>query len=679
MDAARALLMATSPFLFHHSSPHQLYHRSTVVAANSPSIVPQPKREPSKFRYQDVFPSSLPLHRKNPHVIHRQIRKLASENKLRQALIILDYLYHRGIPVNPTTFSSLLTACARAKSLKFGRQIHAHIRTNNLGSNEFIVSKLVQMYSACNSPEDARKVLDGSGEKAGVYGWNGMLRGNVVGGKRWNDEVLKVFDEMRDLGIDLNSYTYSCMIKSVAGSPNFRMASKLHALLIKEGFLESSVVLQTSVTDMYFKCKKIVSALKMFDEIPRRDIVGWGAVIAGFTHNGLKREAVEYLRWMISEGVEPNSVIIVTVLPAISECGEMKLGKEVHGFSMKRFTNYSSRHFIHTGLIDMYCKCGDIVSARRVFYGTRKRNTVLWTAMMSGYATNGRLDQGLRSIIWMQQEGVKPDVVSVATALPICGKLRLIRSGKELHAYALKLLFLPNVSISTSLMTLYSTCRNLVYSKKVFDTMRQKNIIAWTAMVDCYLRNDLPSDALNVFRSMQLSKHRPDSITMGRALNACGRNVNLLLGKEVHGQVLRQGFDRKPDVSAEIITMYGKHGEIELSKRVFDVTTGRGSLTWTSIIEAHRCNSLYKEALRFFHQMLSCGFVPNHFTFNSVLSICKSGNLPDEALNAYTTMVGKYNLRPSTHHLNSLIDIFTIAGRTEEAARFRNLNLSLSL
>ena len=75
---------------------------------------------------------------------------------------------------------------------------------------------------------------------------------------------------------------------------------------------------------------------------------------------------------------------------------------------------------------------------------------------MSGYVSNGRLEQALRSIVWMQQEGFKPDVVTVATILPVCAQLRALRQGKEIHGFVVKNEFLPNVSVVTSLMNAVS-------------------------------------------------------------------------------------------------------------------------------------------------------------------------------------------------------------------------------
>ncbi|KAK2974086.1 hypothetical protein RJ640_001370 [Escallonia rubra] len=47
-------------------------------------------------------------------------------------------------------------------------------------------------------------------------------------------------------------------------------------------------------------------------------------------------------------------------------------------------------------------------SGRKVFYGSMEMNAISWTALMSGYVSNVRLEHALRSIVWMQQEGFKP-------------------------------------------------------------------------------------------------------------------------------------------------------------------------------------------------------------------------------------------------------------------------------
>ncbi|GMY07906.1 pentatricopeptide repeat-containing protein At1g71460, chloroplastic [Fagus crenata] len=639
----------------------------------------KPSKSPAgktpRFEEKDAFPESLPLHTKNPRAIYKDIQKFAEQNKLKQALTILDYLDQQGIPVNPTTFSSLISACVRTKSLTEGKQVHTHIRINGLENNEFLRTKLVHMYTACGSVEDAHQLFDECSSKS-VYSWNALLRGNVISGKRRYRDVLSTYTEMRELGVELNVYTFSNVIKSFAGASALLQGLKTHALLIKNGFFGSSI-LGTSLIDMYFKCGKIKLARLVFEEIGERDVVVWGAMIAGFAHNRLQREALEYVRRMLEEGKRPNSVILTTVLPVIGEVWAHKLGREAHAYMLKT-KSYSRQIFLLSALIDMYCKCGDMVSARRVFYGSMERNTICWTALMSGYASNGRLEQAVRSIVWMQQEGFRPDVVTIATVLPVCAELRALKPGKEVHAYALKNWFLPNVSIVSSLMIMYTKCGLWEYSLKLFDGMEQRNVILWTAMIDSYIEHGHLNEALGVFRSMQLSKHRPDSVTIARILSVCGELKGLKLGKEVHGHVLKKNFECVHFVSAEVVKMYGGCGAIDHAKLVFDAVPVKGSMTWTAIIEAYGRNNQCQDAISLFDKMRAGGFTPNHFTFKVVLSICDQAGFVDDACRIFNLMHRRYEIKASEEHYSIIIELLTRFGRVEEAQRFVQMSSSSS-
>ncbi|KAL5776221.1 hypothetical protein ACOSP7_009147 [Xanthoceras sorbifolium] len=691
MDGTQALPLSLCLRIFPpNQANNKLPFSKLKASSRSPSIHLQPRKKhhhhnhnnnenknkkPEPFQENDAFPASLPLHSKNPHAICRDIQRFARGNKLKEALAIMDYMDQQGFPVNVTTFNALIAACVRTKSLNEGKQIHAHMRINGLENSEYLRTKLVHMYTSCGSLEDADKVFDES-TSGSVYSWNALLRGTVIAGRRRYRDVLANYLKMRELGVELNVYTFSCVLKSFGGASAFTQGLKTHALLIKNGFVDYAI-LRTCLIDMYFKCGKIKLACRVFEETDERDVVVWGAMIAGFAHNRLKMEAMHYVRWMINEGIYPNSVVLTMILPVIGEVGAWKLGREVHAYVLKR-RRYAKDQFIQSGLVDMYCKCGDMSSGRQAFYGSAERNVIMWTALMSGYVSNGRLEQALRSVVWMQQEGSRPDVVTIATVLPVCAQLRALKHGKEIHAYAVKNWFLPNVSIITSLMLMYSKCGVLEYSHKLFDTMEERNVISWTAMIDSYVDNGCPHEALGVFRSMQLSRHRPDSVAMARVLSVCGKLKALKLGKEIHGQVLKKKLESIPFVAAENIKMYGMCGFIESAKLVFDSVPIKGSITWTAIIEAYGYNDLSRDAIDLFNDMRHGGFAPNHFTFKAVLSICNQAGSADEACQIFNLMSRKYKIKASKEHYTIMIELLTRFGRVEEAQRFIQMSSSLS-
>lgn len=602
------------------------------------------RKKTKTFAEEDAFPSSLPLHTRNPHAIYKDVQRFARQNKLKEALTILDYLDRQGIPVNITTFSSLLAACVRSKSLEEGKHIHTHMRINGFENNEFLNTKLVHMYMSCGSVEDAKRVLGLCSSKT-IYPYNAMVRGTVISGGRRYVDALSVFSEVRELGIECNEYTFTCMIKSFAGASALRQGLRTHALLIKNGWVESSM-LRTGLIDMYFKCGKVKLARLVFEEIDDKDIVVWGAMLAGFAHNRLQWEALDYTRRMISEGFSPNSVILTTVLPVLGILQAKKLGQELHAYIVKT-KSYSRQLSIQSALVDMYSKCGDMAYGRQVFYNSLERNAISWTALMSGYISNGRLDQALRSIVWMQQEGFKPDVVTIATILPVCSELRALKRGKEIHAYAVKNAFFPNVSLTTSLMVMYSKCGVLDYTFRTFEGMPKRNAISWTAMIDSLQESGNLCEALGMFRSFLLSKQRPDSVAVARILNVCAELKALKLGKEVHAHVLKKNFEGVPFVSAEMIKMYGSSGATLCARLVFDLVPIKGSLMWTAIIEAYGASGSYRDAINLFDQMIFDGFTPNIFTFKTILGICEQAGFADDAKRIYNSMPLEHKIEAS--------------------------------
>ena len=64
--------------------------------------------------------------------------------------------------------ASLASAAARLRSLRLGRQLHAHFVASPYSGDDVVKSSLIDMYCKCGVPEDARKVFDNIGVKNSV-------------------------------------------------------------------------------------------------------------------------------------------------------------------------------------------------------------------------------------------------------------------------------------------------------------------------------------------------------------------------------------------------------------------------------------------------------------------------------------------------------------------------------
>ncbi|XLR68538.1 hypothetical protein S83_019210 [Arachis hypogaea] len=217
-------------------------------------------------------------------------------------------------------------------------------------------------------------------------------------------------------------------------------------------------------------------------------------------------------------------------------------------------------------------------------------------------------------------------------------------------------------------MVMYSKCGVIEYSERLFDSMEKRTVISWTAMIDSYAENGYHHEALDVIRSMQSSKHRPDSVAIARMLSVCGELKLVKHGKEIHAQLLKKDFAKVPFVSAELINMYGTFGEVNKAKLVFHAVPVKCSMTWTALIRAYGNNELYEDAITLFDRMTSRGSTPTHFTFDAMLSIFDRARFVDDAYRIFKLMT-KYKIEPSKEHFDIMVRLLTHDGQLEKAQR----------
>ncbi|XP_029151409.1 pentatricopeptide repeat-containing protein At1g71460, chloroplastic isoform X1 [Arachis hypogaea] len=427
-------------------------------------------------------------------------------------------------------------------------------------------------------------------------------------------------------GAELDVSSFVNVIESLGDANAVQEGFKVHAILVKNGYFDASLYIKVCLVRMYFRCGKVELARRVFDESSERDVSLWGAMVAGFAHHGMRIEALQYVRLMVDEGIMPNSALMMGVLPLVGELGALRIGQEAHAYLVKKKFYYEQVR-IRTALVDMYSKCGDVGSGRRVLSSLVERGISCWSALIAGSVSSGGFQKAVKSMVRMQREGFRPSHVSVASILSVCAQSRALKRGKEIHAYALKHWFLPHVSIASSLMVLYSKCGLIEYCRNLFDGMERRNVILWTAMFDAYVENGCFPEAFGVLRSMQLTEYRPDTVTMARMLSLCSK--------------------------------------LKLVKLVLD----KGSMTWTALIRAYVYKEFYKDAIDLFDDMISKGCAPNRFTFEAVLSVCDKAGFVEEAIRIFN-LLSRYKVEASKEHCVSMIQLLTRYGKLDEAQIF---------
>ncbi|KAI5397561.1 hypothetical protein KIW84_063397 [Lathyrus oleraceus] len=103
------------------------------------------------------------------------------------------------------------------------------------------------------------------------------------------------------------------------------------------------------------------------------------------------------------EGHKPTQFTLGSALRVCSSLGLIQPGEMVHGYVVKN--GFESNVFIVVELVDMYEKCKCIFEAEFLFKGLTfdRKNHVLWTSMVTGYAENGDDRKAVEVFCYMRQ------------------------------------------------------------------------------------------------------------------------------------------------------------------------------------------------------------------------------------------------------------------------------------
>ncbi|KAK9095148.1 hypothetical protein Scep_026617 [Stephania cephalantha] len=332
--------------------------------------------------------------------------------------------------------------------------------------------------------ETARGFFDGMPVKD-IASWNTMLSGLSQCGKM--SEASQVFLVMPQK----NSVSWSAMISGHVEVGDLESAERLFRLAPVK-----SVVAWTAMITGYMRFKKIELAEMLFEQMPVRNLITWNSMIAGYVENCRAVDGLKFFKRMINDGIRPNPSSYSSVLLGCSNLSALQLGKQVHQFVYKTplFLNTT----VGTALLSMYCKCGELQDARKLFDVMHWKDAATWNAMISGYAQHGSGKKAILLFDEMRMEEAKPDWITFVAVLTACNHAGLVESGIR-H----------------------------------FDSMRRDYQIEpmpdhYTCMVDLLGRAGLLEKAVELINNMPF---KPHSAIFGTLLGACRMHKNLELAE----------------------------------------------------------------------------------------------------------------------------------------------------
>ncbi|KAK7322552.1 hypothetical protein VNO77_25937 [Canavalia gladiata] len=573
---------------------------------------------------------------------------------LYQRIFIPSYVYRHPSAI-------LLELCTSMKEL---HQILPLIIKNGFYNEHLFQTKLISLFCKYGSITEASRVFEPVEHKLDVL-YHTMLKGhakNSTLGEALSFYHRMKFDEVRPVVYD---FTY--LLQLCGENLDLKRGREIHGQMIVNGF-ESNLIAMTAVVNLYAKCRQIEDAYKMFERMPQKDLVSWNTLVAGYAQNEFARRAVQLVLQMQEAGQKPDSITLVSVLPAVADMKALRIGRSIHGYAFR--SGFDSLVNVATALLDMYFKCGSVRTARLVFKGMSSKNVVSWNTLIDGYVQNGESEEAFATFLKMLNEGVEPTNVTMKGALHACANLGNLEQGRFVHKMLDQKKLGFDVSIMNSLISMYSKCKRVDIAASVFNNLKQKTLVTWNAMILGYAQNGCVNEALNLFCIMQSQDIKPDSFTLVSVITALADLSVTRQAKWIHGLAIRTLMDKNVFVATALVDMYAKCGAIQTARKLFDMMEERHVITWNAMIDGYGTHGLGKEALDLFIEMQKGDVKPNDITFLSVISACGHSGLVEEGLSYFESMKEIYGLEPAMDHYGAIVDLLGRAGRLDDAWNF---------
>ncbi|CAH1432998.1 unnamed protein product [Lactuca virosa] len=169
---------------------------------------------------------------------------------------------------------------------------------------------------------------------------------------------------------------------------------------------------------------------------------------------------------------------------------------------------------------------------------------------------------------------------------------------------------------------------------------------SWIEQLRSHTRSGNFHEAISVYIDMTTAGLRPNNFAFPAVLKAVTEIQDFNLGEQVHGVVVKLGYDASSvTVANTLLNMYGKCGGLNDVLKVFDKITERDKVSWNTFIASLCRLEEWELALDMFRRMQFDKVEPNSFTLVSMSLACSNlenrhGVMLGKQVHAYSLKIG---------------------------------------
>ncbi|XP_051131245.1 pentatricopeptide repeat-containing protein At4g39530-like isoform X2 [Andrographis paniculata] len=519
--------------------------------------------------------------------------------------------------------------------------IHAQIILSGFESNVFLNNILITVYAkGIGTFQTAAHLFDKMTERS-LISWSSMIL--VYNQNGYNAEALKLFREFRRSSSDNpNEFVFATVVQSCTELRSTINGRYIHGCVIKAGYNQNPHV-GTSLIDFYAKTSDLDAAKFVFDDLGKKTVVTWTAIIMGFSINGESNVSLNLFRKMVMTGIVPDKYALSCVLKACSMLHMLGLGKQVHAFVLRNVDNNDVS--VGNALIGFYSKCGELLAGIRIFHQMMVKNVASWATMVSAYMQNGFHYESMALYKEMVRLRWSADGFACASLLISSGSVGALDLGKQVHAYTIKVDLDTDEFVTNSLIDMYCKCYVLTDARRVFLISGRCTAICYDAMIEGYSRQASLCEAIDCFNEMRHDLISPSRLTF---VSLLGASASEFVSRQLHSLAIRSD-----------------------AGLVFEEISKKDIVVWNSMLFGYALQSESEKAHKLYLEFLRLGENPNQHTFVAIVMASSNQANLFYGFQLYNQAV-KTGLDSDPFVTNALVDMYAKCGNNAAAESIFN-------
>lgn len=261
------------------------------------------------------------------------------------------------------------------------------------------------------------------------------------------------------------------------------------------------------------------------------------------------------------------------------------------------------------------------------------------------------------------------DIDSFFVLLRLSVQCSDVSLARAVHASVIKLQEQQGTHLGNPLISAYLKLGYVSDACKIFAGLSNPNVVSFTSLISGFAKSNREDGAIKLFSRMRTEGIHPNEHSFVAILTACSRILELELGLQVHGLIVKMGFLDSVFVANALMGLYSKFSELlDYVLKLFDELPYRDTVSWNTMISSLVKELKYEKAFELFRDVnRDNGFTVDCFTISTLLTACSGcfALMEGRAVHAHAIRAGfETNLSVK----NALIGFYTRCGSIKDVA-----------